>query len=191
VNDTIVVTPAVGRTHDFRLELEYRGAAVVSPFGERTPAGAPVRFGWRRYLPPAAWRVRFIPLDSTESPPAGVDAVRRALAARPAAASLDTIRLDLMWYRPPRMDIPPRHVLTEASTGLRLRRGAYRITTIADDAIRVWIDDELVIDDWTPGESRVKGATLALGGVHSIRVEHLQLDGWYELRVDIEPVPAR
>jgi hypothetical protein len=26
-----------------------------------------------------------------------------------------------------------------------------------------------------------------LGGEHALRVEHLQLDGWYELRVDIEP----
>jgi parallel beta-helix repeat protein len=47
VGDVIIVTPAPGREHDFRLELEYRGAAVVTSFGEQIPAGKPVRLGWQ------------------------------------------------------------------------------------------------------------------------------------------------
>jgi len=48
-----------------------------------------------------------------------------------------------------------------------------------------------VIDDWTPGESRVREVAIPIAANASLRVEHLQLDGWYELRVDIEPVTAR
>ena len=60
------------------------------------------------------------------------------------------------------------------------------VRTIADDAVRVYIDDRLVLDDWaTPGESRVREATFEGTGTHRIRVEHLQIEGWYELRVDI------
>lgn len=189
--DTIVVTPASGREQDFRLELEYRGRATTSRFGERTAAGAPVRFEWRRYRAPATWHVRFVPLDSAGAAPMSSDSVRDALASRTDAAALDTTRLDLMWYRPPRQDIPAARVLTEATARLRVAAGHYRIRTIADDAIRVWVDDRLVIDDWTPGESRVREVAIPIAANASLRVEHLQLDGWYELRVDIEPVTAR
>ena len=101
-------------------------------------------------------------------------------------ATLDTNRLDLTWYRPQRKGIPQARVLTGATTTVRLASGRYVVRTIADDAVRVYIDDRLVLDDWaTPGESRVREATFEATGAHRIRVEHLQIEGWYELRVDI------
>ena len=53
VGDTITVTPMPGRETDFDVALEFRGAAVVTPFGEHIAAGQPVRFGWRRFVPTA------------------------------------------------------------------------------------------------------------------------------------------
>ncbi|HEU4830440.1 MAG TPA: NosD domain-containing protein, partial [Gemmatimonadales bacterium] len=185
VEDTLIVTPAAGRENDFSVELEYRGAATVSRFGDSVPAGRPVRFGWERYRPSATWTVRFVPLDSAAATPSDT-AMVASLLRRTEAAGLDTARLDLMWYRPPVKEIPQAHVLTEATASIRLGRGRYRLRTIADDAIRVYVDGRLLIDDWTPGESRVRETLVPLGGTHAIRVEHLQLDGWYELRLDIE-----
>jgi hypothetical protein len=52
--------------------------------------------------------------------------------------------------------------------------------------VRVFVDARVVLDDWTPGESRAKEVAVELGGEHVVRVEHLQLEGWYELRLDIE-----
>ncbi len=185
VGDTIVVTPAAGREADFELELEYRGVETVSPFGERSAVGVPVRLGWKRYLPPAAWRVRFVALDSAPPPASATETA--SLLARPGTAALDTSRLDLMWHRPPRSGIPQSRVLTQAASRIGLSPGRYRIRTIADDAVRVRVDGRIVLEDWTPGESRVKEVTIPLGGEHAFVVEHLQLDGWYELRLDIEP----
>ena len=51
IGDAIVVTPAAGGESSFGLELEYRGAAVVTSFGEHFPAGKPVRFGWQKRIP--------------------------------------------------------------------------------------------------------------------------------------------
>lgn len=189
VGDTVAVSPAPGREGDFALELEYRGDATVSAFGERARAGAPVRFGWSRFLPQAAWHVRFVALDSAGAAPATATDAAAALSARPEAAALDTSRLDLMWYRPPRPAIPQARVLTEATARIRLAPGRYLLRTIADDAVRVHVDGKLVLEDWAPGESRAKEATIQLGGEHAFRVEHLQLDGWYELRLDLEPAP--
>jgi PA14 domain len=104
-------------------------------------------------------------------------------------AQLDTNRLDLTWYGPPRKAIPQTNVLTQATATMKLAPGRYLLRTIADDAIRVYIDDKLVLDDWTPGESHVKEVLFQATGEQHFRVEHLQLDGWYELRLDIERVP--
>ena len=186
IGDTVTVTPAAGRERDFSLSLEYRGTEVVTPFGVRVAAGRPVAFGWTRFEPAAGWHLRFVSLDSAAPPPADTAAVRAALAAGRVAATLDTTRLDLMWSRPPGTAIPRARMLTEATTSVRLAPGRYRLRTIADDGVRVWVDGRLVLDDWAPGESRVKEVSLPLGGAHAIRVEHLQVDGWYELRLDID-----
>jgi hypothetical protein len=50
--------------------------------------------------------------------------------------------------------------------------------------IRVWVDDRLVSDNWTPHESTVDTAPIAPGR-HELRVEYYQVAGWTELRVEI------
>jgi parallel beta-helix repeat protein len=86
-------------------------------------------------------------------------------------------RLDLMRYGPNNWSL-------EATGSVTLVEGSYSIRTISDDAIRVWVDGTLVIDAWTPHESRVDYAPLA-PGKHELRVEYRQVDGWVELRLDI------
>jgi hypothetical protein len=186
-SSTLTVTPMAGRENDFGIVLEYRGSAVVTRFGERIPAGKPVRFSWHRYLPAASWHVSFVPYDSARTPRGDPAAISRALQGT-AVATLDTSRLDLTWYAPPRKTIPQANVLTLATADIRLTPGRYLLRTISDDAVRVYIDDKLVLDDWIPGESHAKSVAFQATGLHHFRVEHLQLDGWYELRLDLEPV---
>ena len=103
-------------------------------------------------------------------------------------ATLDTARLDLTWYRPPKAEIPQANVLTEAQGSVTLAPGRYRIRSISDDGVAVFLDDRVLIHDWAPGESRVHEAEFTAAGRHEIRVVHFQADGWYELRLDIERV---
>jgi parallel beta-helix repeat protein len=97
-------------------------------------------------------------------------------------------RLDFMWYRPPRAFafLPQANWSLEAAGVVTLPEGegAYSIRAISDDAVRVWVDGSLVIDAWTPHESRVDYAPIT-PGEHGLRVEYKQVDGWVELRVDI------
>jgi hypothetical protein len=181
---SITITPEPGRENDFGVQLEYRGAAVTTRSGERIAAGHAVPFRWERFLPAAKWHITFHPYDSVTTPRTDSAAISRALRGAPLA-TLDTSRLDLTWYTPPAKAIPQSYVLTEATTTVTLAAHPYVIQTIADDAVRVYVDDKLVIDDWTPGESHLAQARLGLVGTHVIRVVHLQLTGWYELRLDI------
>jgi hypothetical protein len=187
VGDTLVVTPEAGRSADYHVELEFRGVASTSPFGERIAADTPVRFGWGRFLPAASWHLRFVAWDSVAAPRTDDAAIARALAGAEVAA-IDTTRLDLTWYAPPNKTIPQARLLTEATATMTLAAGHYLLRTISDDAVRVYIDDQLVLDDWTPGESHAKEVSFTSTGNHRVRVVHLQIDGWYELRLDLERV---
>jgi hypothetical protein len=97
-------------------------------------------------------------------------------------------KLDLMWYRPPAgfRSLPQSHWSLTATgmVTLELSTGRYSVRTISDDAIRVWVDEKLVIDNWTPHESQVDYAPIQ-SGTHKLRVEYRQVDGWVELRFDI------
>jgi len=78
---------------------------------------------------------------------------------------------------------------TIATTTLAFPAGAWRIRTSSDDGIRVWVNDELVIDDWTWHVPTRHDAVLTFDEPTqaNIRVEHFELTGHAELIVEIEP----
>ncbi|HKE90409.1 MAG TPA: NosD domain-containing protein [Gemmatimonadales bacterium] len=179
VGDTVVVTPAPDSSGDWRVSLEYRGAATVSPRGVVRGAGQPYRFSYGRFEPRIDWRMRFF---------TWIDSANRF--AQPIDSGVAP-RLDFMWFRPPRTmaRLPQEHWSLEATGAVDLPAGAYRLRTISDDAVRVWVDDTLRIDAWAPHESQIDDVPLA-GGPHLLRVEYYQVDGWVELRVEIlNPLP--
>src|SRR5882762_837327 len=134
-------------------------------------------FGYEFFDPPINWKVDF--RDSAGVASAG--ATPRGLR-----------KLDLMWYRPPAAYafLPQSNWSLSATGTIDLPPGSYSLRTISDDAVRVWVDGVLAIDDWTPHESQVDYAPLS-AGKHELRVEYRQVDGWVELRVDIVRGSAR
>ncbi len=174
VGDTLVVAPGRDSVGDWSVTLEYRGAATVSPRGTLHPAGQPYRFSYGRFEPPIDWRLRFFSWSDTAN-----------RFAQPIDSGVAP-RLDFMWYRPPGTlaRLPQDHWSLEAAGAVDLPPGAYRLRTISDDAVRVWIDDTLRVDAWNPHESQVDDVPIA-GGRHRLRVEYYQNDGWVELRVEI------
>ncbi|MCX6017798.1 MAG: PA14 domain-containing protein [Chloroflexi bacterium] len=57
---------------------------------------------------------------------------------------------------------------------VELQMGTYRIRTRADDGVRVYIDDKLVLDEWRDGPVRERSVDVALGGAHLLRVEYYE-----------------
>jgi hypothetical protein len=78
---------------------------------------------------------------------------------------------------------------TLARTRITFPAGTWRIRTLSDDGIRVWIDDELVIDDWTwhPPKEHTYEFTVDAEREVPIRVEHFELDGYAVLTLAFEP----
>ncbi len=186
IGDTLTVTPAAGRENDFTVTLEYRGGAVTTPFGEHIAAGTPVRFGWSRFQPAGRWHVVFVPWDSVTAPLGDVGGDHsRAPRHAGGDARHQPPRPHLVWSAAEGDSAGRRADRCHRDDDAR-RRHAITIRTIADDAVKVYVDDRLILSDWVPGESHVKEVPFAAAaGTHRIRVEHLQKDGWYELRVDV------
>ena len=186
VGDTIVVTPTAGRVEDWTVRLEYRGAATRSPTGTVRAAGQPYEFSYSRFDPKAVWNVKVFAWNDTTHPLNAKAAFQSLLRGERGAPALERRepRLDYMWYRPRITGWPVDKYGVSATTTVDLPAGAYTLRTISDDGIRVYVDDRLVIEDWSVHESRVREVPLTVGK-HVVRVEYFQGDGWAELRVEI------
>jgi hypothetical protein len=147
---------------------------------------APYVFSYGRFDPKVTWDVKVYAWNDSTHALNATSSFQSLLRGERGAPvlSLETSRLDYMWYRPRIQGWPQERAGVAATTAVELPPGAYVLRTISDDGIRVFVDEQLVIDDWSVHESRVHEAPLA-AGKHRIRVEYFQGDGWTELRTEI------
>jgi hypothetical protein len=72
-----------------------------------------------------------------------------------------------------------------AESTVDLPAGTYTATVISDDGVRIWVDDELVLDDWESHESKVEKVTLS-GGTRRIKIAYYEAGGFAEMRFDVQ-----
>ncbi len=189
VGDTIMVSPRVDERNDWELTLEYRGGATVSPRGVRTASGVPQHVRFAQFEPRTTWTQRvFAWSDSTD--PVKQPAAFAALLAGTPLSTRTAPRMDWFWSRSREVLIPTQRMAMEATATIELPPGAYTLRTLSDDAVRVWVDDQLVIDQWVPHETMPGHASLG-GGVHRLRAQYVQVEGWTEFRLDVLKGHAR
>jgi parallel beta-helix repeat protein len=181
VPDEIVFDPA-GPGYDIRLDLEYKGQEdVVTPRGAVVKAGAPFTFSYTLFEPPIDWDLKLWRYDGTADPIAAPDAFAARLRQTPDRAERAT-RLSYVTSRALADGLPNDRVALRAEGVVELPAGAYEMTVISDDGVRVWADDRLVIDRWTVHESAVDRVSLT-GGRHRLKIEYFEATGWAELQV--------
>jgi hypothetical protein len=180
----IVVTPTSTAPVDFTVTLEYRGGEVTSPRGVRTPAGEPYAFSYSRFFAPIDWTVRFFAFADDTHPVTHPQAFA-TLASTAVLGTLKTNRLDYMSARPFEDGVPRDRFGLSAEGTTTLPAGGYVLQVISDDGVRVWMDGAMILDDWTPHESKLSRVPIA-GGAHRFKVEHYDITGFAELRFDIQ-----
>ena len=68
--------------------------------------------------------------------------------------------------------------------------GNYRFTLQADDGVRLWVDDELAMDRWTPTPGSTEEKLIYLTeGNHDLRVEYYEDGGLAQVRLAWEYLP--
>ena len=70
------------------------------------------------------------------------------------------------------------------------RDGTYILTVVSDDGLRVRIDGEIVLEDWSWHPARRESRRIVLSsGSHDVDLEYFQLDGAAVLSVELALAP--
>ena len=86
----------------------------------------------------------------------------------------------------PTQKVPNDYFAAVATTEVTLGDGDYVVSATFDDGVRVWLDNEVVIEYWGPNSPTTKRVTLRhKRGRHIIKVEFIQIEGRYALDVGL------
>jgi PA14 domain-containing protein len=182
--DQLTVMPAAGSIIDYDLALEYRGEAVVSPRGVKTAAGKPYIFHYSRFFVPIDWGIKLFEYTDATDPVKSPEGFARLVRETPVK-QLARDRLDYVSGRSIEDGVARDRFALVAEGTVDLPSGDYTLSVISDDGVRAWVDGEEVIDAWSPHESRLDKAAIR-GGRRKLKVEYYEIDGFAELRLDIQ-----
>lgn len=73
--------------------------------------------------------------------------------------------------------VPAESFSARYTRRVNLEPGEYRLTAVADDGVRVYVDGALVIDGWGGADGRVLVRETRLGGGHAFQVEFHKVSG--------------
>jgi len=123
---------------------------------------------------PAAWRGEFF--------------ANRWLAGRPVLIQ-NYAALDFDWGTgAPGAGAPADDFSARFQRYAWCENATYRFTVSADDGVRLWVDDTLLIEQWRDSQGTTYQADLALSqGYHRLRVEYYDASGAATLRLDGAP----
>jgi hypothetical protein len=192
--DSITAVKIKDTRTDILIELEYKGEESTSVFGERMAKNKPVIFRFQQFFQPIDWEVRFFDLDTTVHHPVKTGTIFSG-TNEPAAFRVEKKdRLDYAWWGGIKEAgiSHPRFICLAVGKAF-FEPGEYELGVTWDDAVRVYLDDRLLLNEWEPSkylfdESPHKKLRVKLGGLHRFRVEHLELGGFACLALKIKPV---
>ena len=188
---TISATKLTGDRTDIVIELEYTGSAVTTQLGETIAAGKPYPFLFKKFFQPINFDVVWYGYDFKGHDPIKTGQIVPPNARLRPVKTEKTNKLDYAWWGGIKnTDGNYPQFVTSASGSANFEKGNYELGVTWDDAVRVYVDGKLVIDEWNPSlykfdESPHKKIKLALGGTHSFMVEHAELGGFATLSLKI------
>ena len=175
---------------DIEIVAEYSGVAFTDQFGNKIAANTPYRFAFKKYFQPIDFLVNFYSFDSTSNP----------ISANSVASFRDqpfkterVNKLDYSWWGGIQSGNKKySQFLIIAEGSMDLEAGQYELGITWDDAVRVYLDGELIADEWYPSrytfdESPHKVVPITVsGGTHKLRVEHVELGGFATLSLKLK-----
>jgi hypothetical protein len=101
----------------------------------------------------------------------------------PAVAYSDEPRVEFDWAQgPPHPQVPVNDFSIRFERDIEFPANTYNLHAQADDGIRVWLDDQLIINEWHGATGRTYTVRRQLAGKHTIKIEYLETIGDASLR---------
>jgi len=179
---------------DIVIELEYRGASYTSVFGEPAGAGKSSSFYFKKFFQPISWEVLWYSLDTSHHNPIKTGSLFSPVERKAPFKTEKTNKLDYAWWGGIKeAGVQHTQFITVAQGEAEFSKGNYEISVTWDDAVRVYIDEKLVVNEWNPSlykfdETPNRKIRVPLNGKHSFRVEHLELGGFASLSLKFKPI---
>ena len=161
---------------------------VVTPRGQVFAAGSAVPMTYALFDPAIDWTVKFWKFDASNDP-LTARAAFDALLSTPPVRTDHLAHLDFANARA-FGDGYADHIGVRADGEVTLPEGAYDLSITSDDGIRVWLDDKMVLEDWSIHGAKEDHVALA-GGRHRLRLEYFQNTGAATLEVQIRRGTSR
>ncbi|MEH7010050.1 PA14 domain-containing protein [Neobacillus niacini] len=88
----------------------------------------------------------------------------------------------------PHSSIPSDAFSTRFTKSIDFQDGIYEFGVRADDGVRLWVDNQLVIDSWVSSSGELKTGRISLDkGRHTVKVEYFEGNGLANLSMTYQP----
>ena len=178
---------------DVEIIAEYSGPSFIDQFGNEIPANAPHRFAFKEFFQPVDFTVNFYSFDSTNNP-IKTNSIDKLVKQEPFKTERGN-KLDYAWWGGIKSnDKQYAQFLTVAEGTADMEAGNYELGYTWDDAVRIYLDDKLIVDEWNPSkylfdESPNKKVPITVSsGLHKFKVEHIELGGFATLSLKLKKV---
>ena len=192
---SITAEKVIAERTDIQIVLEYRGESITTAFGEMISAGKPHVFSYKKFFQPIDWEVNWFSMDTSFHNPITTDQLFAPNVRMRPVKTEKTNKLNYAWWGGIKDDEGEQYqqFMTIAEGQGEIPKGEYELGVTWDDAVRVYVDGKMIIDEWNPSkytfdESPHKKVKVILGGIHHFRVEHLELGGFATLSLKLNPV---
>ena len=189
--DTLTAEIVPGERTDIYIELEYSGESITTTLGKVIPAKTPYKFFFKKFFQPIDFDVVWYAYDfNTHDPIKTGQVIPPNIRLRPVKTETTT-KLDYAWWGGIKNEDQNYPQFVTIANGIaEFEKGTYEIGVTWDDAVRVYMDGKLLIDEWNPSkytfdESPNKKVKLSIEGKHSFTVEHVELKGFATLSLKI------
>lgn len=177
--------------NDIEIVAEYSGPSFTDQFGNTIPANTPYQFAFRKFFQPIDFTVKFYSFDSTNNP---IKTVLTDILTKQEPFKTEKVnKLDYAWWGGIKAgDKQFTQFLTVAEGSADMDEGKYELSVTWDDAVRIYMDDELIVDEWVPSkyvfdESPNRKVQIAVSkGLHKFSVEHVELGGFATLSIKLK-----
>ena len=180
---------------DIMIELEYSGSGITSLFGKKNNAGKPYKFYFTKFFQPIDWIVNWYAADTSMNDLMKANDLFEKCKKLNSLQTEKTTKLNYAWWDGIKGKDDKQYIrfITIAEGNADFVKGDYELEVTWDDAVRVYVDDKLTIDEWNPSlynfdEAPHKIIRLHLAGNHRFRVEHANVDGFATLSLDFKRI---
>lgn len=180
---------------DVQLELEYTGEAFTNLFGKKQAANKVHSFSFRDFEPEINWSVNWYSWDANHNPNKNYEQFKSVYNNNPVKSE-QTKKIDYTWWGAIGKNLPADSFAIVATGTVVVEEGMYKLSVTADDIVKVFVDDKLVIDFWDVSkykydEDTHHEAAIKLNGKHTIRIEQAENAGYATLIFKIKPLNTK